>query len=433
VKSSADASGGEYVEFASEDSIANCSYFVDKSGSDSNNGLSLENAFATPNAAADVVSAGDVVCVGGGTYSRGSDIYVLDLRNIEGTSDRPITFIALDIENSPVFKMQGYSDGGAGAAVYIDKSSHIQIIGISATYGMRGYYVNSSNYITINYCNVYDVGQEAIHIGQGVDQDGIESSNILVENCEVTNTGNRPGTDSNGSPYNWRAEAIYVGTGSGPADYTNNVTIRNNHIHDTFPATSEAIDIKKRTSNILIEDNLIENVDTWCEAAIRFEGSSTNGIVRRNVLRKISASGTGGSGNPCTNAMGLRVNEVGGTDASVVFENNVVWDANRAGICAHGQSGNSNIIFRNNTSFGNSKDYEYDSGTCDGTAQNINNISSDGTWNTTQYTESDFVGPVTSTADAGRGCGVGSGFEIVNYRGEGAQLDFCGVGIQPVK
>ena len=406
-----------------------CTYYVSTSGNDNSSGTSLDQAFARPNKAVSVAGPGDVVCIAGGTYNRGGDPYVLNIDNKRGTTTQPIVFTALDLEDRPLFRMNGHSDAGRGGAVTVKDSDNIDVIGIDTTFSMRGYYVNSSTNVAIQNCSSYNMGQEGIHVGHGPDQDQVPSVNVLIENCEVANLGNRVGSDGDLSFSNL-GEGIYIGSGSGPRDPTNNITIRNNWIHDNSPAQSEAIDIKRGTSNITIEDNLIQNIDSWCEAAIRIHGDVTDVAIRRNVISNIVSTGTGGSGNQCTQAFGIRVSQLGGTGGSTVIENNVVWGAERAGICTNGVSSNTTVIIKNNTSYGNATDFESTGGVpCDGTAINTSNISSDGSWNTAQYSASDFVGPVTGQADSGTGCGPGSGFELINYSGEGAELDFCQVGI----
>jgi hypothetical protein len=69
-------------------STTGTTYYVSTSGSDSNNGLSPQNAFATPQKAASVVQAGDTVLIAAGTYHSS-----IDMTNYaSGIAGKPITF-----------------------------------------------------------------------------------------------------------------------------------------------------------------------------------------------------------------------------------------------------------------------------------------------------------------------------------------------------
>ena len=65
-------------------------YFVSPTGNDTNNGLTLPNAFLTLQHAADQVAAGDTVFVADGTYTIG-----FDHRGPNGTASQPIVFKTL--------------------------------------------------------------------------------------------------------------------------------------------------------------------------------------------------------------------------------------------------------------------------------------------------------------------------------------------------
>ena len=68
------------------------SYYVSNTGSDTNNGLSPDNAFATLQYAANTTQAGDTVWVENGVYTG------FDLRDKNGTETAPIVFIAMGDE-----------------------------------------------------------------------------------------------------------------------------------------------------------------------------------------------------------------------------------------------------------------------------------------------------------------------------------------------
>ena len=87
-------------------------------------------------------------------------------------------------------------------------------------------------------CTIHDVGQEAIHVKEN-------SSFVTIQGCTIFNT-QRIGGCCNG-------EGVYIGTSSsGPLDNTNNVTIKNNRIHNT---TDEGIELKPGTHYCVVEGN----------------------------------------------------------------------------------------------------------------------------------------------------------------------------------
>jgi len=264
---------------------------------------------------------------------------------------------------------------------------------------MRGMYIDSSNNILVDGCNVHNVGQEGIHAGIGGDRSGAVSSFITIRNCEVYNTGNRPGIDPDQAPitYSVFGEMIYVGTGSGIADATHDVLIENNTLRDNAPATSEAINIKSSTFNVTVRNNHIYNVNSWCEAAIRVNNSD-NLKVLGNFIHNITASGLGGNGNLCTDANAIRFNST-----NALIEDNIIWNVNKRGILA--DDGSSGTVRYNTVVNSGTNDLE-----TRGTASFSKNVTSDGTLSSTRKSSGDYVGPTSGSANAGQG--PGSGFRL---------------------
>jgi parallel beta-helix repeat protein len=158
-----------------------------------------------------------------------------------------------------------------------------------------------SSHVVLRNLIVHDVGQEGIHVKQN-------SSFVTVENNVVYNT-RKLGGCCNG-------EGIYVGTStSGSLDNTNNVTVRNNTIHDT---TDEGIEIKPGTHDCIVEGNTLYATNTLI--------SSAQGAIEINER---DASPQTWSGNPShlvrnntihDNKAGIRL----GTGATAY--NNVIWN-----------------------------------------------------------------------------------------------------------
>ena len=359
---------------------ASCDIYVSTSGSDSSSGATSGQALRNPTTAANRASAGDVVCIDGGNYAG------LDIDNKHGSSSRPIEFRSINGE--AIFSHSSYTRGDG---VEVNDSSHIIIDGLAATNSLRGINVKGSNEIEVLNCRVWNIGQEGIHIGS-------QSSNVRVAGCDVSQTGNRQGIDtSQNLAYSVFGELVYVGTGSSGGDATNNVVIENNVLHDNGNATAEAVNVKSSTRNITVRNNHVYNIDSWCEAAIRVN-SSSGLVVAGNVIHDVWASGFGGSGNTCRNAIGIRFDAAGAR-----VENNIVFRAGQYGILA---DRNSSGTVANNTLFDNGQDFRKDGSSSVSTS---GNLTSDGT-NGRRVSASDFVGPLSNTANAG--AGPGSGFRL---------------------
>ncbi len=327
-------------------------------------------------------SAGDVVCFEPGSYGH------LNIVGKSGLEGSPIEFRSVGGE--AIFELGGYEVGGGTAAVFIKDSSYIVVDGLSSTNSMKGVGIDSSSHVEALNCRAWDLGQEAIFVQGG-------SSHVRVAGCDVSETGNRAGNAAGRvESFNVWGELIYIGSGSSGGDQTNNVIVENNVLHDNGNATSEAINVKSETRDITIRENHIFNIDSWCEAAIRVN-SSSNLVISGNIVHDITASGIGGNGAPCSDAIGIRFD----SDSAIV-ENNVVFRANHTGIMAdHGSGG----VVRNNTLFANGVDFA-----ARGSVETSGNLTSDGSDGRTVSSDA-FVGPLNGSADAG--LGPGTGFELV--------------------
>jgi parallel beta-helix repeat protein len=136
------------------------------------------------------------------------------------------------------------------------------------------------------------VGQEGIHVLDN-------SSNVLIEDCHVYDT----------RQWQFNGEGIYVGTGSGgPLDNTNNITIRNNLIHDTI---DEGIELKPATHDCIVEGNTLYNIETasWFGAievgptqlGAQSYGSNPNHIIRDNMIYDSDTAIVLDTGSQCYN------------------------------------------------------------------------------------------------------------------------------------
>ncbi len=127
-------------------------YYVSNSGSDSNSGLNLNDAFLTIQHAADLVMQGDTIFVADGTYAG------FDLRNKSGVNGSPIVFKA------------------TGVNVLINQSGYIRDDGIN---------IEDADYIVIDGFIVNDM----TGTGNGIRL--ANADNCVIRNCSCNNNSKR--------------------------------------------------------------------------------------------------------------------------------------------------------------------------------------------------------------------------------------------------
>jgi len=147
----------------------------------------------------------------------------------------------------------------SGAGITITNSSNIAISGVTVTETLWGIQIRDSNNVTIAGNIVTEVGQEAIRVRDN-------STQVTIIDNTISYTGRRPGVDPEQQlPYRTFGEGIYIGSGRGAPDATNNVTVTGNRIHHT---SAEAIDIKDGTHTIVVSRNVIHDIATQTTGAV---------------------------------------------------------------------------------------------------------------------------------------------------------------------
>lgn len=324
---------------ADEPQQAPCTVFVSSAGNDGASGTSEAEALQTPDAAVQRAAAGDVVCFAAGTYgSPGGDRGALHIEDKNGTPEAPITFRSLDPTARAVFSMGSVNEGRGISVVFIQRSSHLILDNIEVTNGYRGLTVNGGNNIQLLGSYIHHTGGEIVYVGKRagrIEPDaGVNPSsfNVLIERNEIAFSGQ---TDDFG-------EGIYIATSTmSYGDDTNNVTVRNNVIHDV---KDEAIDVKTGGYAVSIIDNQIYNVDLKSQGAITVathgENRNPGGfVVSGNRISNVTTRGSEGVGI-----------WLGHGDA--VIENNVVWNVADWGIYipnTFNLPDSADVVIRNNT------------------------------------------------------------------------------------
>lgn len=187
---------------------------------------------------------GDVIRVAAGTYTGSSSTsgnsqgYFYS--GASGTSANPIVIEADDPANLPI--LQG-SSNNSKYVLYLTGSYWI-VKDLKFRNGKKGMMLDNSDHTVIQNCEVYDIGEEGIHLRDG-------TSYAEVTDCYVHDTGQR--TVRYG-------EGIYIGSDKGKwstftkeCDYN---LISNNVIGPEV--TAEHIDLKEGSSYNIIEYNVFD-------------------------------------------------------------------------------------------------------------------------------------------------------------------------------
>lgn len=235
---------------------------------------------------------------------------------------------------------------------------------------------------------VFDVAR---NVGGGIAvRNAFEGAVITVEDNEVY--------DVSLSNLGASGEGIYIGEGNDHLDYSSNVHIRGNYLHDL---TGEAIDIKRKSANILIEYNKINNINVKSQSAIVLGldpgkiNDSYDGqyIVRRNCISNVTTRGFDG-------------NFIVVANGSALVEENVMWNSAKHGIDVYNDCDgpNKTVIIKNNIIWGyNGLPIRVNVGNGNGGTVNpctatraTNIVQSNPVGSECQEPASIFVGPLTS-------------------------------------
>lgn len=155
-----------------------------------------------------------------------------------------------------------------GSSLEIRNCSYILVEGLTFINSMWGIYVKNSDHIIIRNNEIFNTGQEGIHIGRS-------SKYVDVTGNKIHNTGQ----------FNTKwAEGIYVGSGSyyhgnNFPDNCEYIWIEGNHIYET--GNGEGINIKGESFHITVRNNRIHDIhpgtsEQHNEAGITVEGTENS-------------------------------------------------------------------------------------------------------------------------------------------------------------
>ncbi len=189
-----------------------------------------------------------------------------------GEEDLPIIFRSLD-PSSPAVLQGETTDKGYGLYITGD---NIILEDIVVRRAQKGIVMDNASWNVLKGCEVYEIGDEGIHVRDG-------SSHNLITKCWIHDTGRRKGRKGYG-------EGIYIGSawktvkkyGYYPVCSYN--TIRENRIGPGV--TAEHIDVKEFTFGTLIENNVFYgrgiSGEHYADSFIDLKGNTA--VVRWNIF-----------------------------------------------------------------------------------------------------------------------------------------------------
>ncbi len=323
-------------------------YYVSKSGKDSNSG-SYTAPWLTIQHAANSVSAGATVYIEAGVYNESVSFPKF------GTASNAITFESYPGQTA-VIDGTGLSVSGTQGLINIVNQSYITVSGFE----IRNYTTGNSS---LTPAGIWVTGSGS----------GIQLLNNLVHNITTT-------SEKNGNAF---GIAVY-GTSSTPIT---NLTISGNQVYSLKTGQSESVNVDGNVTYFSITNNVVHDNDNIGIDAIGFEGVGPTGYdqakygeISGNTVYNISGIHNAGEGNSydadglycdgCAYVIFERntvhncdlnmeaASEHKGHDASyVTIRNNVFYDANTVGISiggyASGVGGSDHVVIVNNTLYNN--------------------------------------------------------------------------------
>lgn len=226
---------------------------------------------------------GDEIILAPGNYRGGTrsvepfDNFSSFASDADGTASQPIIIRGSSATNKPVITTSaGREHGWYGLSITGD---YWIIKDIKVTNVAKGVVLDHANNCQLIGLTVTDIGEEAIHLRSG-------SSNNLIQNCEISYTGQIEGKEGFG-------EAVYVGSdrkrhSSIPGDL-NDPNCNNNIIENSIIGpfiTADAFDIKEGTENTVIRGNTFyaEGVTGINSADSFIDLKGTYGYVYDNIF-----------------------------------------------------------------------------------------------------------------------------------------------------
>jgi hypothetical protein len=287
-------------------------YYVATDGSNSNNG-SFDAPWATISYGAEQLSPGDVLYIRGGTYTGVVDI------SASGASSDDIYIMAYPNE-TPVIDGQGNVPANWGYLLRLS-GDYITISGLEVTHSASVGVGVAGQHITVDGFYVHHSWDGGILV---------TGAHNIVENSEAWWNSTKREYGEGSGYWSWGMSAVE----------TNDVTFRNNHVHENW---GEGIG-PFRCTNIVVEDNLI--YDNF--SGNLYLNNIDTAIVRRNTVYGIpnSTIEQGGASSP---GIPLAMEDASPPLRNLTIINNIVYDTPTGGIYKWGSTPLQDSLIAHNT------------------------------------------------------------------------------------
>lgn len=261
---------------------------------------------------------GDELVLRGGTYTVSSGFRI----TVNGTQAQPAVIRAKPGERPLILQTNAGQN-----IIEISGSSHLIVRGVAFTGGSHGIRLMSSNFVTIEECEVYETGDVAISANSGGTYRGLR---LLRNHVHHTN-----GT----------GEGMYLGCNSNACRVADSL-VEGNYIHHTNRPSVEqgdGIELKEGSYGNVIRDNVIHDTNYPGILTYSTVGNGPANLIEGNVIWN-------------TNDNSIQV------AADAVIRNNIVFGSPIA-LQAHQAGSPANIQLVHNTILAN------------GSAINVRNVS----------------------------------------------------------
>ncbi|MEX1994191.1 MAG: right-handed parallel beta-helix repeat-containing protein [Steroidobacteraceae bacterium] len=255
-------------------------------------------------AAIAALGPGGELVLRGGTYTVSSGFRI----TVNGTQALPAVIRAKAGERPLIHQTNAGQN-----IIEISGSSHLVVRGVAFTGGSHGIRLMSSNFVTIEDCEVYETGDVAISANSGGTYQGLR---LLRNHIHHTN-----GT----------GEGMYLGCNSDACRVANSL-IEGNYIHHTNRASVEqgdGIELKEGSYGNVIRDNVIHDTNYPGILTYSTVGNGPANVIEGNVIWN-------------TNDNSIQV------AADAIIRNNIVLGSPVA-FQSHQSGSPSNIQFLHNT------------------------------------------------------------------------------------
>jgi len=359
------------LEFSFQEQVpSDCTRYVATYGNNSKDGMSLTNAWQNVSYATQQAVAGDTICLVDGTWYGEEAVFANN-----GTEAMPITLTAYN--GTPTLIDDNDSNH---QAIYIRGKQYINLERITMRDYFDSIYVRQSSYISVSNVTIYfNAGEPgspksaAIMFNDDMHHSNITYTKVVGINTGLTTSDMRNSVGVAGS---------YYSGGSWYSSPSTDILIANNEIYGN--AEHGLIDLMGNVSNIIIEGNTLYNSTNgtiYYSAIYYHQGFPQNITIRNNWIHDTAGIGGGGALSTyqlMTNSLienNTLFNSIDGIKIysadDLIIRNNTIYNiTNGQGIYVWGKN---NSAYNNNVYGAVSAEYRFSTGINGGMNNTVTN------------------------------------------------------------